>query len=57
MMSTTPEQLLTDPSTPFWTADVIRVAMTKDLVDAAGVFEVLAPAFSARADAILRGER
>ena len=49
----TPEELLTDPATPFWAADVIRVALTKDPVDAAGVFEVLARTFSERADAIL----
>ena len=51
----TPGELLNDPATPFWAADVIRVALTKDPVDAAGVFEVLAQAFSARADKILKG--
>ena len=51
----TAEELLTDPSTPFWAAEVIRVALGKDPVDAAGVFDVLAQAFAARAHAILRG--
>lgn len=53
-MTPTPEQLLRDPSTPFWAADVIRVALSKDPVDATGVFEVLARSFSARADQILK---
>jgi hypothetical protein len=49
----TPEALLNDPSTPFWAADVIRVALTKDAVDVAGVFAVLAKSFDARAKKIL----
>lgn len=40
--------LLTDPSTPFWAVEVIKVAMTKDPVDAANVLGVLARAFDAR---------
>jgi hypothetical protein len=47
----TPEALLNDPCTPFWAADVIRVALTKDAVDAANVFAVLARSFDARAKA------
>jgi hypothetical protein len=46
--NTSPEALLNDPSTPFWAADVIRVALTKDAVDAANVFAVLAKSFDAR---------
>lgn len=44
----TPEELLRDPSTPFWAADVIRVALEKDCVDAANVLSVLADAFRTR---------
>ena len=53
----TPEQLLEDPCTPFWAQDVIRVALDKDCCDAAGVFEVLAKSFDARARRIARGGR
>lgn len=49
----TPEALLNDPCTPFWAADVIRVALTRDCVDAANVFAVLAKSFDARAKKIL----
>lgn len=44
----TPELLLNDPSTPFWAKDVIRVAVTKDPVDAFHVFALLAATFQAR---------
>jgi len=44
-----PEALLRDASTPFWAADVIHVALTKDCTDAAGVFELLAKSFGERA--------
>ena len=43
------DALLADPSTPRWVAEVIRVALTKDAVDAANAFEVLAEVFDARA--------
>lgn len=49
-----PEALLNDPTTPFWAKDVIRVALTKDSVDAANVFEVLAKSFNVRAHAMAR---
>lgn len=44
----TPEELLQDPSTPFWAQDLIKTALTKDPVDAANVLEVVAQAFVAR---------
>jgi len=53
----TPEELLNDPCTPFWASDVIRVALSKDCCDAAGVLEVLAECFSARANRIAKGGR
>ena len=53
MRTYTTDELLQDPCTPFWAADVIRVAVTKDPCDAAGVFEVLAATFNARAQAVL----
>ena len=43
------DALLADPSTPRWVAEVIRVALAKDAVDAANAFEVLAKVFDARA--------
>ena len=49
----TPEDLLTDPSTPWWARDVILVALQKDAVDAANVFEVLAAVFGLRARRLL----
>lgn len=49
----TPEALLNSPETPFWAKDVIRVALTKDVCDASGVFAVLAKSFEARAKKIL----
>jgi hypothetical protein len=51
--NSSPEALLNDPCTPFWAADVIRVALTKDCVDAANVFAVLAQSFDARAKKLL----
>lgn len=47
------EELLSDPCTPFWALDVIRVALTKDCVDAAAVLNVLAKVFDARAKQLL----
>jgi hypothetical protein len=47
----TPQQLLNDPCTPFWAQDVIRIALQKDAVDVANMFEVLAQSFAARAKA------
>jgi hypothetical protein len=44
----TPQEVLADPCTPFWAKDVIRVALTKDCVDAANVFDLLAKSFDAR---------
>jgi hypothetical protein len=44
----TPQELLNDPCTPYWAADVIRVALQKDAVDAANVFDLLAKSFDAR---------
>ena len=49
----TPEELLEDPCTPYWAADVIRVALSKDCCDASGVFAVLAKSFDARTKRIL----
>jgi hypothetical protein len=43
-----PQELLLDPCTPFWASDVIRVALQKDAVDAANVFDLLAKSFDAR---------
>jgi hypothetical protein len=51
--NSSPEALLNDPCTPFWAADVIRVALTKDACDAAGVFAVLAQSFNERAKKLL----
>jgi hypothetical protein len=51
--NSSPESLLNDPCTPFWAVDVIRVALTKDCVDAANVFGVLAQSFDARAKKLL----
>jgi hypothetical protein len=48
----TPQELLLDPCTPFWAADVIRVALQKDCVDAANVFDLLAKSFDARLKAL-----
>lgn len=48
--------LLKDPSTPSWVVSVIRTALTKDAVDAANVLSVLAAAFEARAEILLRRE-
>lgn len=48
-MIATPEELLEDPSTPYWAQDLIRVLLTKDCVDAANVLEVLAQSFADRA--------
>jgi hypothetical protein len=45
----TAEQLLNDPCTPFWAEDVISIALQKDCVNAAGVFDVLAQSFGERA--------
>ena len=42
-----PQELLLDPCTPFWASDVIRVALQKDAVDAANVFDLLAKSFDA----------
>jgi hypothetical protein len=53
----TPEELLADMCTPFWAKDVIRVALNNDCCDAAGVFEVLAKSFDARARRIAQGGR
>ena len=51
------QEILDDPCTPYWAADVIRVALTKDPVDAAAVFSVLAKAFNERAHEMLKGVR
>lgn len=51
--NSSPEALLNDSATPFWAADVIRVALTKDAVDAANTFAVLAKSFDARAKKLL----
>jgi Family of unknown function (DUF6011) len=53
----TPEELLLDPCTPFWAADVIRVALKKDPCDVCGVFEVLAKSFNARVELIQKSAR
>lgn len=53
-MTKTPEQLLTASSTPFWARDIIHIALTKDCVDAASTLDVLAAAFRARAEKILK---
>lgn len=47
----TPEELLADPSTPYWVQDVIRRALHRDPVKAANVLEVVAKAFRERSDA------
>lgn len=39
------QSLLDDPSTPFWGQDVLRVALTKDPVDAAHFFQAARDAF------------
>jgi hypothetical protein len=46
------QSMLDDPSCPYWAKDVIKVAMTKDPVDAESVLNVLAAAFSRRATMI-----
>jgi hypothetical protein len=53
----TPQELLADPCTPFWAKDVIRVALTKDCCDVAGVFEVLSASFNERARKFTTGGR
>jgi hypothetical protein len=44
------DELLQDPSTPFWAIDTIRAAQRRDPVDAASVLEVLARTFSRRVE-------
>lgn len=51
-----PQDLIDDPSTPYWVSDVIRVALEKDPVDAANCFDVLAKAFGQRCSEILTAD-
>lgn len=44
------EELLADPSTPFWASDLIRLLTTKDPVDAVNTLEVVTRTFRARLD-------
>jgi hypothetical protein len=46
-----------NPETPYWVADVIEVALTKDPVDALLAFEKLAEVFDRRNQAILQVNR
>jgi len=46
----TPEELLTDPSTPTWAVDAIRFWLRRDPVDVANALSVLAESFRARAE-------
>jgi len=50
----TPEELLTDPSTPMWAVDAIRFWLRQDPVDVANTLERLAKSFGERADRILK---
>lgn len=50
-------QMLDDPCTPFWLADVIRTALTKDAVDAACGLQAVAYLFAQRTREILRSAR
>lgn len=52
-----PNTILFDPCTPFWAKDIIRVALTKDAVDAANTLAVLAESFKRRAMRILAEAR
>ena len=46
-----------NPETPYWVADVIEVALTKDPVDALLAFEKLSEVFDRRNQAILQVNR
>lgn len=49
----TPEDLLADPTVPFWAQVVIKSALQKDPIDAANILETIAKSFARRADALL----
>ena len=49
----TPEELMADPSTPYWARDVIKVALTKDPVDVVNTLFTLHEAFSERLERLL----
>lgn len=53
----TPEQLLDDPCTPYWTRGLIRDCLQRDAVDTANVLDLIAKSFQQRADRILKGGR
>lgn len=53
----TVDELLQDPATPYWAKDTIRVALTKDALDAAVVLQVIAIAFQLRLDEILKAQK
>lgn len=49
----TVEELLADFSTPYWVKDTLRLAMTKDCVEAASALEIMARAMAQRCDKLL----
>lgn len=46
-------ELMENESTPYWAQAVIRTALSKDCVDAANTFQVLAQVFNRRCEAII----
>ena len=55
--SVTVEELAKDPCTPYWALDVINAAARRDPLDAALTLEVLAGAFTRRAESLLAVKR
>lgn len=51
------KEVLASDGTPTWIKDLIRTALKKDCVDAAGALELVSGLFTRRCDLMLRGDK